>query len=301
MKTLPAGFQAHLDEGTTTLAWCWRLKRRDGAVFGFTDHDRVPAFAGTSFEPETGFAASEIRNLGDLSVDAQDVQGALRSDRITETDIADGLWDNAAVEVWLVNWQAVSQRVLMRRGSIGEIRRGRHAFTAEVRALAHLLNQPVGRTFQYFCDATLGDARCGVNLGALFYRGTGSVTATIGDRRFTVATGLGAFASGWFDFGVVEWTSGANAGRRAEVASHTLASGTATITLIEAPVRPIAPSDAFAITAGCDKRHATCRDRFGNAINFRGFPSIPGDDLVTRYPNETDANSGAPLRPLADG
>ena len=301
MKTLPSGFQAHLDEGTTTLAWCWRLQRRDGAVFGFTDHDRVLAFAGTSFEPETGFAASEIRSLGDLSVDAQDVQGALRSDRITETDIADGLWDNAAVEVWLVNWQVVSQRVLMRRGSIGEIRRGRHAFTAEVRALAHLLNQPVGRTFQYFCDATLGDARCGVNLTSPLYRGTGSVTATIGDRRFTVAAGIAGFASGWFGFGVVEWTTGANAGRRAEVASHTLASGTATITLMEARVRPIALGDAFAITAGCDKRHATCRDRFGNALNFRGFPSIPGDDLVTRYPNETDANSGAPLRPLADG
>jgi len=301
MKTLPAGFQAHLDEGTTTLAWCWRLQRRDGAVFGFTDHDRVLSFAGTSFEPETGFAASEIRSLGDLSVDAQDVQGAVRSDRITETDIADGLWDNAAVEVWLVNWQAVSPRVLMRRGSIGEIRRSRHAFTAEVRALAHLLNQPVGRTFQYFCDATLGDARCGVNLGAPLYRGTGSVTATIGDRRFIVATGLGAFASGWFDFGVVEWATGANAVRRAEVASHTLASGSATITLMEAPVRLIGLGDTFAITAGCDKRHATCRDRFGNAINFRGFPSIPGDDLVTRYPNETDANSGAPLRPLADG
>jgi uncharacterized phage protein (TIGR02218 family) len=200
-----------------------------------------------------------------------------------------------------VNWQAVSQRVLMRRGSIGEIRRGRHAFTAEVRALAHLLNQPVGRTFQYFCDATLGDVRCGVNLTGPLYRGTGSVTATIGDRRFTVAAGLGGFVSGWFDFGVVEWTSGANAGRRTEVAAQTLTSGTATITLIEAPVRPIAPGDAFAITAGCDKRHATCRDCFGNAINFRGFPSIPGDDLVTRYPNETDANSGAPLRPLADG
>jgi uncharacterized phage protein (TIGR02218 family) len=70
---------------------------------------------------------------------------------------------------------------------------------------------------------------------------------------------------------------------------------------MEAPVRPIAPGDAFVITAGCDKRHATCRDRFGNAVNFRGFPSIPGDDLVTRYPGEGDANTAAPLRPLADG
>jgi len=70
MKTLPSGFQAHLDGGTTTLAWCWRLQRRDGAVFGFTDHDRPLSFAGIGFEPETGFAASEIRSLADLSVDA---------------------------------------------------------------------------------------------------------------------------------------------------------------------------------------------------------------------------------------
>ncbi len=301
MKTLPVGLQAHLDSGTTTLAWCWKLTRRDGVVFGFTDHDEVLDFGGTSFEPETGFVASEIRSLGDLAVDAQDVQGALRSDRITETDIADGLWDNAAVEVWRVNWRAPGQRVLMRRGSIGEIRRGRQAFSAEVRALAHLLNQPVGRTFQYFCDAALGDTRCGMDVTGAAYRASGTVTATEGDRRFSVTVGLGAFATGWFDFGVVDWTSGANAGRRGEVATHTLVDGTATITLFVAPVRAIGSGDGFTITAGCDKRHATCRDWFGNAVNFRGFPSIPGDDLVTRYPGEGDANTAAPLRPLADG
>lgn len=198
----------------------WQLTRRDRVVFGFTDHDEVLSFGGIAFEPETGFVASEIRSLGDLAVDAQDVQGALRSDRITETDIADGLWDNAAVEVWRVIWRVPGQRVLMRRGSIGAIRRGRRAFSAEVRALAHLLNQPVGRTFQYFCDAALGDARCGVDVTGPALRGSGTVTATEGDRRFSVATGLGGFGGGWFDFGVVEWTSGANAGRRGEIATH---------------------------------------------------------------------------------
>ena len=58
MKTLPAGLQAHLDSGATTLAWCWRITRADGAVFGFTDHDRPLAFAGTDFEPDSGFNAS---------------------------------------------------------------------------------------------------------------------------------------------------------------------------------------------------------------------------------------------------
>ena len=37
------------------------------------------------------------------------------------------------------------------------------------------------------------------------------------------------------------------------------------------------------VREGCDKRFATCRDRFGNARNFRGEPHVPGGDLLTRY------------------
>jgi len=59
MKTLSPGLQAHLDAGTTTLAWCWRISRADGVALGFTDHDRALAFDGTEFEPESGLAASE--------------------------------------------------------------------------------------------------------------------------------------------------------------------------------------------------------------------------------------------------
>ena len=105
MKSLSAALQAHLDSGTTTLAWCWRIERADGVVFGFTDHDRPLEFGGVTYEPESGFAASEIRSGADLAVDAQDAEGVLTSDTITETDILDGRWDNAAVEVWRVNWQ----------------------------------------------------------------------------------------------------------------------------------------------------------------------------------------------------
>ena len=37
------------------------------------------------------------------------------------------------------------------------------------------------------------------------------------------------------------------------------------------------------ITQGCDKRFATCVARFSNAVNFRGEPHLPGNDLLTRY------------------
>jgi uncharacterized phage protein (TIGR02218 family) len=257
--------------------------------------ERRAALAGTEFEPESGFAASEIRAGSDLAVDAQDAEGALRSDRITETDILDGRWDNAAVEVWRVNWEAPGQRVLMRRGNLGQIRRGRVAFVAEVRSLAHYLNQSVGRTFQFHCDAELGDGRCGVDLEASAFSDTSSVAGVAGDRGFVAAAGLASSAAGWFDLGLIEWTSGANAGRPAEIACHSKDGGIVRIDLFEAPVRPLAVSDDFTIRAGCDKRFATCRVKFANAVNFRGFPAMPGDDVVVRYPNQGDANSGRPL------
>jgi len=104
MKTLSPALQDRLDERTTTLAWVWRITRADSVPFGFTDHDRTLSFDGTDFQPESGLTASEVRSGSDLSVDAQDAEGVLTSDRITETDILDGRWDNAEVEVWRVNW-----------------------------------------------------------------------------------------------------------------------------------------------------------------------------------------------------
>ncbi len=294
MKSLSPALQAHLDEGTTSLAWCWRIARADGVTFGFTDHDQTLSFDGTDFEPESGLTASEVRSGSDLSVDAQEAEGVLTSDRITETDILDGRWDNAAVEVWRVNWADTAQRVLMRRGAIGQIRRGRLAFVAEVRSLAHVLGQTVGRTFQASCDAALGDARCGVDLEAPAFKGTGAVIDLLRGRAFT-ASGLGGFDAGWFTFGTLDWTSGANAGRRTEVLGHDLTDGIAVLTLLEAPVRVIAEGDAFTIRAGCDKRIETCGAKFANTASFRGFPHIPGQDAVLRYATKDGGHDGGVL------
>lgn len=294
MKTIPAGLAAHLADGTTTLSWCWKVSRADGEVLGFTDHDEAIAFSGVEFEPESGFTASELRGNSELGVDSQDAEGVLSSDRITETDILDGRWDNAEVEVWRVNWQNPAQRVLLRRGSIGQIRRGRMNFVAEMRSLAHVIDQNVGRTFQYSCDAMLGDGRCRVNLDAPTLRGIGWVAGIIRGRAFT-ATGLGSYASGLFSRGKLTWSSGANDGRSAEVMTHVQSSGVVSITLMEEPVRDIVPGDSFVIRAGCDKSIEMCRDRFANAKNFRGFPHIPGQDAVIRYGTKNKVNDGSPL------
>jgi len=294
MKSFPATLQTHLDTGTTTLAWCWRLTRNDGAVFGFTDHDQPLTFDGSTFEPESGFTASEIRSGSDLSVDAQEAEGVLTSNTITETDILDGRWDNATVEIWRVNWADTTSRALLRRGAIGQVRRGRLQFVAEMRSLAHVLGQTIGRTFQASCDAALGDMRCGVDLNDPVFKATDTVVSISGDRSFSVS-GLSGFAEDWFALGTLSWLTGANIGRKAEVLGHGQTGADVMITLLEAPVRPINIGDNFDIFAGCDKRFETCQSKFANAVNFRGFPHIPGQDTIVRYAAKGDANAGAVL------
>ena len=87
-----------------------------------------------------------------------------------------------------------------------------------------------------------------------------------------------------FTGGRVLFTSGANAGDAMEVKRHRMQDDTVTIALWQAMAQPIAPGDTFTVTAGCDKRFPTCRDRFANGINFRGFPAIPGNDFIISYP-----------------
>jgi len=279
MKTLPPGLQNHLNSGTTALCWCWKIARRDGAVFGFTDHDAPVSFGGTTYAAVTGFTASEVQSTLGLSVDNLTVMGALSSETLNENDLAAGLYDNAAIEIWRVNWCSPDQRVLMRKGSLGEVKRGKTGFAAEVRGLAHALGQPVGRVYGHACDADLGDGRCNVALAPV----AGTVSTVTDARRFTVS-GLAAYADGWFTDGKLAFTGGANSGRAMEVKRHALSASLTIIELWQAMSEAIAAGDTFAITPGCDKQFTTCKAKFANAANFRGFPYMPGNDAVLSYP-----------------
>ncbi|OGN50166.1 MAG: hypothetical protein A2352_00735 [Caulobacterales bacterium RIFOXYB1_FULL_67_16] len=46
----------------------------------------------------------------------------------------------------------------------------------------------------------------------------------------------------------------------------------------------------------CDKQWETCVGTFGNGVNFRGFPDVPGDDFLTAYPAGSARNDGGSRR-----
>ena len=275
MRVLPDAVRSHLAGGVTTLCRCWSLRRRDGVALGFTDHDRDLTLSGLIHAARTGLEAAEASQESGLAVSGGDVAGALSSLGLTEADIAGGLYDGAVVETWLVDWTDPETRLLLDLGTIGEVRREGDAFVAELRGLADRLDAERGRTYRATCGADLGDARCRVDLGP--WRTAGSVVA-MPEPAVLCATLAGGLADRVFTGGRLAWTSGANAGLAGDVR---LQLGDL-IELWEAPPRTVTSGDAFDLTAGCDKRLATCRDRFGNAGNFQGFPHMPGNDAVLR-------------------
>jgi uncharacterized phage protein (TIGR02218 family) len=291
VKSISPDLQAHLNSGTTILCWCWKIVRNDNVALGFTDHDVPVIFDGVTYQAVSGFTASEVQSMLGLAVDNLSVLGALSSGAITETDLAADLYDNAAIEIWRVNWAAPEQRELMRKGNLGEVKRGKTAFQAEVRGLAHLLNQPVGRAYGYSCDADLGDARCTIDLSDPLYRGVGTAATITDQRRFT-AIGLDDFADQWFAGGKLTWTSGANANRAMEVKRHGVVGTRVSLELWQQMSEAIAVGDAFIVTAGCEKQFGTCKAKFDNAVNFRGFPYMPGNDAVTSYPTQSQVLDG---------
>lgn len=282
MRAIPAALQSKLDSGATTLCRCWVLTRRDGAVQGFTDHDDDVAIDGVTCRAGSGLNGSEATQKLGLAADSSEISGALADDTLNEDDLAAGRYDAADVELWLVDWSEPGLRILLAKGTLGEVRRDGPAFTAEVRGLSERLGQESGRLYTATCSADLGDARCRIDLDLPAYRGNGAVSTILAVSSFT-ASGLDAFADGWFTRGKLTFTTGGNAGLSAEVKAHRNADGVS-FDLWQAMPQPILSGDAFTVTAGCDKAFTTCHDRFDNVVNFRGFPHIPGNDFVMRYP-----------------
>lgn len=289
-------FQDHLRSGITTVARTWGVTRPDGVKLGFTDHDQNLSFAGFEFRAATGLTATAIAQNSGLAVDNSEAIGLLSDASISEQDIDAGRLDGADVVAWLVNWSDVTQRSVLFRGQIGEIRRTGGAFTAELRGLAEQLNLPRGKIYQKPCSAVLGDADCRFDLNAAGYV-CHCELEEIEDRRLMRWQDLNGFEPGWFERGRLVVQSGAAAGLSALIKGDKFGdAGVRQIELWEGLRAPVATGDSVRLEAGCDKRFETCRFKFANGQNFQGFPDIPGEDWMASYPVRDGVNSGGSLR-----
>ncbi len=286
---------AHLATGTTTVCHCWLVTRTDGARYGFTDHDRDLSFGGYLFRAASGLSAGALQQTTGLSVDNSEAVGALSDASVSEADLADGRFDGAEVQSWLVNWADVGQRLAEFRGNFGEVTRKAGTFRVELRGLAERLNQTQGRVFQAGCSAVLGDGRCKINLQGAAYRTTAEIAEIDVLGRIRIESGA-TFADRWFERGQIEVLSGASVGMVAMVKGDRRTATGRVLDLWHGTGAVLVAGDSIRLLAGCDRWAGACRSKFNNFMNFRGFSHIPGEDWLTAYPTGTSVNDGGSLQ-----
>lgn len=264
-----------LEGELTTLALCWRLERCDGVTIGLTAHDRDLDVAGLVYRAAPGMTPSAVTRSASLDPASMDVAGALTSAAISEVDLLAGRWDGARVTFFAVDWAAPERgTVALGEGLLGAVETRDGAITAELRGALVALEQPVVEETSPDCRAELGDARCRV---AMAGRRRFARVVSVADAVLTLDTGEPV--ADVYGAGRLRWFGGANSGL-----DDAIARSDGTTVTLRAPPRFDGAGALVELTEGCDKRLATCAGRFGNAVNFRGEPWLPGIDLLTRYP-----------------
>lgn len=273
-------------------AQCWRIERSDGTVIARCDHDQAVVFRGESYSPCASLSASAAELSSALgAVGNQELAGILADDGISEADLFGGLYDGAAVEVWMVPWLNPGHDIPWRlaAGTIGKVSEGKLGFSAEVlTAAARLQQQPLLQLYTSGCRWDgIEDPRCGVDFEALTVSGTVTAVAaldahTAASRR-TFGDSARSEADGFFEHGTLTWLTGANAGIGSEVKDYRQAGGV--FTLWQAMPQPIAGGDGYEVVPGCDLTAATCKAKFDNYINFGGFRDVPGQDDIIKSPD----------------
>ena len=258
-----------------TRALFWRIERRDGVALGLTSHDRDIALGDLVLRAAPGLRPAAVRMTSGISGDDAQIDGALSHDAIGAQDLAAGRFDGASVTHGWIDWQTGELCALF-SGTIGEVEQHALGFSARVQSPKGALDfDPVPRTSPG-CRARF----CGSGCNLSPTRFTHQAAASAIDPA---ANGV-AFAvpdPERFVFGTVRWLDGAATGLR-----HTVLAADNGILILDGTIPAgVGPGTRAELREGCDRTIATCSSRFDNAVNFRGEPFLPGNDMVARYPS----------------
>lgn len=277
---MPRGFSTDfnnaLQNRVQNLAVLVKVTRLDATVLGFTGADHDLLVDSQLYESADGLSMASFHSSIGSGVDNSEITGFLSDDRITVADLEKGLYNHATIEVYLVHRDDLTLFKKVSKGFVGEVWDDLDQFRAEVRGLLQVAKQQIGWLTSPTCRWVFGSIECGF----VPTLDSNTVASRTSDRVFR-ATGLGAYADGFFAFGLLTFTSGACDGVSMEIKKWT--QSTKEIELVMEMPAAVAVSDAFSITQGCSKLWAQCKT-YANAERFGGEPHMPGLDKLLIMP-----------------
>lgn len=274
MKTIPIALASHYAGKVHTLAQCLKVTRVDGEVYGLTSAPKDVIVSGVTYLANPGMQMANLTTSAGLAVTNTECMFLPDGVILTRADFVTGRWNNAAFELFELDYTSPSSGVnVIARGTLGEARPNRDGFVCELRGLTQHLQQPIGDVTQKTCRNQLGDANCGVDVEAL--RQEHMVTSVSSNQIFVASADVSP-ADYWKE-GSVLWLTGANAGLEMKVR----ASSAGQFTLAVPALLAIEIGDTFDATPGCQKRlEEDCRDVYDNVLNFNGEAHLRGIDQL---------------------
>lgn len=251
-----------------------------GTVIRLTAHPvDLTMSNGQVYKADSGYEFTGYSSGSGGSPGVVDIEGILLGSGVSRDAIASGVYDNARINVFATDWPSpVEDDEPFLLGFFGRTERRDDRWHAEAMGAQDVLNQSVGYTVTPNCQKKFGGTEyggCQKALGPLTV--TGTITSVT--DRWHFADSARAEAADYFTAGLIRFTSGANAGLKAqEIKVH--ASGGA-FTLFEPFHYPFSPGDAYILVPGCRKRLADCI-AWGNVARFGGHPHVPTETTYTK-------------------
>jgi len=197
----------------------------------------------------------------------------LRHEAIAASELIGGLYDYADMEIGVVNWETRECMALF-FGNVGTIELREQSFLTELRSAKSLLEKDLVPRTSPNCRAVFCGRGC--NLSAAHF------TITKKAVEIDVEANLVKFEvvdPKLFVEGGLRFVDGPQTGL-----SFAILEATNRGFVLDRPVATETPIGSRArLTQGCSHSLDECATRFGNAINFRGEPHLPGNDLLARF------------------
>jgi len=232
--------------------------------------------------PLSSINASSRQRTANLKSRNLDVLGVLDHDSITHSDLRTGKYQEAKFTEYLIDWRFPHEGAISKSSYwMSSLQFDGETWQATVEGVARFLQQTIGRRYNKTCRHVLGDSKCQKALGPFTVSGT-VITAGVTVQRSVIKTDV-PMANGVYDYGNITFTSGANKGASVEI-RQSFATAGRLVFMLKTPY-DIADGDGFSLVQGCDKSINTCKVKFANAVNFGGFPFIPGTDKAFTTPS----------------
>lgn len=291
MKSTPLALRNHLALDATSWTLLLKVVCKDGTVLGFTTLDEPLTFDDGGgpllYRADQGFMPERLESTADLGVDNTNLQGWYSLDGVTEARIRAGLFDFAQVWIYRVNFMDLGQGFeIWAAGTFGESKYNDTGWTTEYRSLRQQLKQPLCQLSSLTCRARFGSKSLGTpgapfterkpcNKDLVWAAGTVTALGAETDRMFT-DTGR-AEADGFYEPGVIEWLTGANAGAQMEVYRYAAKAFELSLPL----PYPIQAGDTYRARQDCDKTFTMCKTRHNNVLNNRSEHLTPVQDAAS--------------------